>query len=115
MKAYVLASAILLAPVTTFAQTPAVIGTFTDNADNEDGFKVERKMGAEPYAEVKRLGKDVTTFQDTITYDNQYCYRVKAYNAGGESAYSNEACILVPHTPTSPSNLTIAIQILSTP
>jgi len=63
-----------------------------DNSTNEDGFKIERKLGAGgTYEEVGQVGKDVTTFVDNAPDGQVYFYRVKAFNVVRESGYSNEA------------------------
>lgn len=68
--------------------------TWTDNADNEAGFAVERAFeSAGAFAEITRVGVDVETYEDLgVEIDVGYCYRVRAFNSAGESAYSNEAC-----------------------
>src|SRR5258706_643267 len=70
--------------------------SWTDNSTNEDGFKVERKMGLlGTYAWFTTTNANVTSVLDTtLTAGILYCYRVYAYNAVGKSAYSNEACSL---------------------
>jgi transcriptional regulator CtsR len=85
--------------------------TWTDNASNEDGFKIERKTGAAgTYAEVGSVGANVTSFSNTgLAASTQYFYRVLAHNAGGNSAYSNEANATTqspPTPPNAPSGLT---------
>ncbi|MDZ7303603.1 MAG: fibronectin type III domain-containing protein [candidate division KSB1 bacterium] len=82
---------------------------WTDNASNEDGFKIERAAAlGGPYTQIATVGANVTTYADTgLTASTQYCYRVRAYNAGGNSSYSNEACATtLSNLPAAPSNLT---------
>ena len=52
------------------------------------------------------VGHDVTTYQLLIEPGVVRCFRVRAYNSTGDSAWSNWACrgILPPQAP--PSNLT---------
>ncbi|MCA1702343.1 MAG: DNRLRE domain-containing protein, partial [Actinobacteria bacterium] len=65
--------------------------TWTDNSSGEDGFKIERKTGSGTFAEVARVGNDVTIHTDTaLTPDTLYTYRVRAWNAAGDSGYSEE-------------------------
>jgi len=66
--------------------------TWTDNADNETGFKIERKQGeASSFVEIATVGADTTSFNDSgLSFDTEYTYRVRATNAAGDSAFSNE-------------------------
>ena len=67
--------------------------TWTDASNNEDGFKIERKIGAGGiYALVATLGANVQSYSNTgLAELTTYYYRVYAFNTGGNSAYSNEA------------------------
>jgi hypothetical protein len=64
---------------------------WTDNSSDEDGFKIWRSPnGATGWTQVGTVGADVTTFSDTtVVAGSTYYYRVNAYNAAGDSAYSN--------------------------
>lgn len=66
---------------------------WTDTANNESGFRIERKIGAGgTYAEITTVASNVTGYSDTgLNPSTTYYYRVRAYNATGNSAYSNEA------------------------
>ena len=85
-----------LAPsnLTAYAFSPTtIILNWTDNSTNEIGFKIERKTGSGAYAVIASTTiSDDTTFNDVgLTPNTTYSYRVKAYNAGGNSiSYSNE-------------------------
>ncbi|HEV8380005.1 MAG TPA: fibronectin type III domain-containing protein [Gemmatimonadales bacterium] len=85
--------------------------SWTDNAMNEDGFRLERSTddgiswttagtsAASPYA--------WGFFGDTgRTSEQRACYRVVAFNAAGESPPSNTACTTPPAAPT---NLTVTM------
>lgn len=66
--------------------------SWTDNSgNNEDGFKIERSTDGSTFAEIATVGKNVTTFQNTtgLSRNKTYYYRVRAYNSGGNSGYSN--------------------------
>jgi fibronectin type 3 domain-containing protein len=89
----------------------AVSGTqinlaWTDNSDNETGFKIERKTGANgTYSQIALVDANVTSFSDTgLSNGTQYFYRVRATNSGGDSAYSNEANATTPTVPAAPTN-----------
>jgi len=76
----------------TAASNTQINLAWTDNATNETGVKIERKTGASgTYAQIATLGANVTSYADTgLTAVTAYYYRVRAYNASGNSAYSNE-------------------------
>jgi hypothetical protein len=65
-----------------------------DNSSNENGFEVWRKTGTEgTYAQIAVQHSNATSYVDTtVTEGVTYCYQVRAYNAAGESAPTNEAC-----------------------
>jgi Fibronectin type III domain len=68
--------------------------SWTDHASNETGFKIERCQGnlCTNFVEVAQVGVNVTTFSNTgLTRNTRYRYRVRAFNAVGNSAYSNIA------------------------
>lgn len=69
-----------------------------DNADNETGFKIERsKRTNGSFAEITTVASDVTSYSDTsVSKGTTYYYRVRATNADGDSAYSNEANATTP-------------------
>ncbi|WP_418791958.1 stalk domain-containing protein [Phosphitispora sp. TUW77] len=71
--------------------------SWTDNADNETGFSVERKSGSSCYTEIAVLAADSTAYADNgLTPDTTYQYRVKAFNSMGYSANSNEVTVVMP-------------------
>ena len=68
--------------------------SWTDNSSNETGFKIERCKGANctNYVQIIQVGANVTAFANTgLTKNTTYRYRVRAFNADGNSAYSNAA------------------------
>jgi len=66
---------------------------WTDNSNNEDGFKIERSPnGNSSWTQIATVGPNVTTYSNTgLTKNTRYYYRVRAYNVLGNSAYSNTA------------------------
>src|SRR5256712_5307011 len=92
----------------------AVSGTqnelaWTDNATNEDGYRIERCAGAgcTTFAQIATVGANVVTYRDAgLTGGTSYSYQVRAYNVAGNSGYSNTATAPPPTVPASPTGLT---------
>ena len=68
--------------------------SWSDNSTNEEGFRIERRTGTTgTYAEIAAVGVNAASYTDVnLANGTTYCYRVRAYNAGGTSGYSNEQC-----------------------
>lgn len=68
--------------------------TWTDNSGNEEGFLVQRKLTTGgTWADLTTVGADVTSYLDiSLVTGNEYCYRIRSFNAAGNSAYSSENC-----------------------
>jgi Tol biopolymer transport system component len=65
---------------------------WTDNSDNEDGFAIERcaQRGCNNFIEIGRVFPGIQHFVDSQLFPNtQYYYRVRAFNSGGTSAYTD--------------------------
>ena len=87
------ASAVPTAPTNLKAApmtSSSIALTWTDNSGNETGFKIERSRDGVSFSQIGTVGTNVTTFTDpNAIWRLTYYYRVRAYNAGGNSAYSN--------------------------
>ena len=81
------ATAVVTGP--TFA---AVDLAWTDNADDEDGFVLERAPDvagvAGDWAEIDTAAADAVSYSDTGVDPGRYWYRVAATNVGGDSDYA---------------------------
>src|SRR6266487_422602 len=79
---------------------------WVDNADNEIEQGLERSVGSNSnYVLLDNVDPNVTAFTDTQLIDGtKYYYRVRAFNTGGFSAYSNERSAIT--TLNSPNALT---------
>src|SRR5438552_9134396 len=79
---------------------------WTDNANNETGERIERSVGSNAnYVFLANALAGTNAFTDTGLLDGtQYYYRIKAFNAGGFSTYSNEQSAIT--TLNSPTSLT---------
>jgi hypothetical protein len=69
--------------------------SWADNSTNETGFKIERLLdGVGGWSQVATVGAGVTAFVDSgLAAGTSYAYRIRAVNAGGDSAYSNIAWV----------------------
>jgi hypothetical protein len=66
--------------------------SWTDNANNETGFTIERSVNGGAFALIAQVGANVRTYANSgLSKSNSYSYRVRAFNAGGNSAFSNTA------------------------
>jgi hypothetical protein len=71
--------------------------TWTDNASNESGFKVERSPNGSSFAQIATTAANATAYVDTgVTANQNYFYRVRGFNAYGNSPYSNTAKVKTP-------------------
>ena len=99
--------------VATLQTGPTIALTWTDNANNETGFVIQRSTNGGAFAQIATVSAFSGTgappaFIDTVqavATNTTYSYRVAATNAGGTSAFSNTASATVPALPMAPSNL----------
>ena len=68
--------------------------TWVDTSNDETGFSIERATGASGnYAEIATVTAGVAAYTDSsVAAGTTYCYRVRAFNSAGYSAYSNASC-----------------------
>jgi hypothetical protein len=67
---------------------------WTDASGNEDGFRIDRRLGQQgAWEQIAETGPDVTTYESrNLIQQTEYCYRINAFNGDGASAFTNEAC-----------------------
>lgn len=94
----------------------SIIGTstsiglsWTDNSSIESGFMIERSTDNVTFTILASTTANVTSYTDSATsIGNTYYYRVRAYNAGGNSANSNVASVVIA-APLNPSSLVVNV------
>ena len=93
----------------TAASATQINLSWTNNATNQTGFKVERSPDGITFAQIGTTGATTTIYSDSpLTPVTTYFYRVRATNGAGDSTYSNVAstATLADTTPpTAPANL----------
>lgn len=99
-------------PTSLVANAPAfnqVTLTWTDNSNNEFGFKLERSLDNISFNQIGgNLPANTTNYTDnTVTANTTYYYRVRSYIGTINSNYSNTATITTPSVAlNTPSGLT---------
>ena len=84
-----------------------VVLNWTDNANNETGFIIERRTGTGAWVQLNTVSANVTTYTDnTVSPSTSYTYRVIATNSAGNSASSNEASVTTPASQPAQTSLT---------
>jgi len=64
--------------------------TWTDNSNNEDGFRIERALYGQPFMEIGTAPANSSVYHDGgLKANTQYEYRIRAYNDQGNSDYSS--------------------------
>jgi hypothetical protein len=82
--------------ITTLLSNKIIIA-WTDNSNNETGFKVQRKGATGGYTDITTTGANATTYSNSgLTDGTLYYYRVCATNSAGDSAFSNEVSSTTP-------------------
>jgi hypothetical protein len=94
----------------TAQSSTAILLGWTDNATNETGFRVQRKIGGGAFSFLTNLPANSTSFEVLgLKPGTLYTFRVRAHNASRASAFSNRAkAKTLPSAgpPAAPSQLT---------
>lgn len=108
-----LAPSNLSGTLATFSQVNL---TWTDNSTNEQGFKIDRKIGTGNWTTIASVNADVINYSDNgLTANTIYTYRLYSYNAVGNSInYSNDFTINTNGSNTIGGTVTICNQVWMT-
>jgi hypothetical protein len=99
-------------PVATTVSPSQTDLVWTDNADNEDGFELERRIGTEPYESLVTLAPNTISYSDTgLSSNTTYSYRLRARSPLADSSYSNEATVTTQKEPPPPRRTVIRLSI----
>ncbi|HXI72712.1 MAG TPA: hypothetical protein VNN22_20425 [Verrucomicrobiae bacterium] len=87
-----------LAPPKTPGKLKAATASFfqinlswSDKSANEAGFKIERSTDGKHFTQIAQVLPNTTAYRDTGLFPgSSYVYRVRAFNAAGDSKYSND-------------------------
>lgn len=96
-----------LALTATSVETPSpssiVTLAWTDNADNEAAFVVERSTNGTTYTEIQQTAANANSYADgNLVPNTVYYYRVKSINATDHSTYA-AASVTTPPLPSAPA------------
>lgn len=91
----------------TAASSSQIDLAWTDNSSNEDGFKIERSTDGTNFSQIATVGSNTVSYSSTgLSANTTYYYRVRAYNTGGDSNYSNTASATTRSATTTTISLT---------
>jgi probable HAF family extracellular repeat protein len=90
-----ISAVVIVPPAAPSALTATVLSrsrirlNWIDNATNEVGFRIQRRVGSSAFVQLATVGAQSTTYTDpTVKTGKVYRYRVQAYNSAGSSAWS---------------------------
>lgn len=83
--------------LTASASSTTVTLNWNDNSSDELAFTIQRRNGNGLFSHIATTSADVITYDDVVTATTSpYVYRIRAWNSGGYSAFSNHATTTVP-------------------
>ena len=82
----------LVASVNPSNAVSSLLLSWSDNANNENGYSIERSSDGRTFSQIAQTGANAGSWTDTgLSGGAVYYYRVRAFNDYGNSAYSNNA------------------------
>lgn len=99
------------------AQAAQLTLLWTDNNLTEDGTKIERaSFSTGPFVQINQVGANITSYVDAgLSEATDYWYRVRAFTASVDSAYSNIATAITDATLSITKNGTGQGTVMSSP
>src|SRR4029077_20659155 len=83
--------------------------SWTDNANNENGFKIERSTDGVNFALITTTAANITSYIDTsLAAGTTYTYQLLAPNAAGDSSSSTAVAATTP-VPAAPATTDITL------
>lgn len=82
----------------TVAYPATITLNWLDNSVNEDGFKIERRLGSNvnQWQQQAVVPSDVSTVDIQITnFGTRHCFRVRSFNTSGNANPSNTRCVTI--------------------
>ena len=78
--------------VATATSSSIIHLTWNDNAGDETGYKLQRSPDGSAWSDLVTLPANTNSYDNTgLPASTLYYYRIRAYNGGGDSAWSNTA------------------------
>lgn len=95
---------------------PQVSLAWRDTSSSENGFQVERAVGAGAFTIIGATSTNLTSYTDAgVSPGGVYAYRIRSVNANGGSEYSNIANVSAPSGPCPiPNTITRSIDTATT-
>ncbi|MBN1670144.1 MAG: fibronectin type III domain-containing protein [Kiritimatiellae bacterium] len=95
------------APAATAVSSGQITITWRDNSNNEDGFKLDRRQSGTSVWVTLTAAANATSLNDTsVAPETKYYYKILAYNAAGNSAYTAVVDATTPAAATAPGRPT---------
>lgn len=78
------------------ASSTSAVLSWTDEATNEEGVRVERSVDDVNFLEIGTTGVNATTYTDPTLVSGTYYYRIRSFNSVGNSIYTGSVSVIIP-------------------
>lgn len=100
--------------LTAVASSSTAFLHWTDASSNEIGFKIERSLDNVSFIQIATTTANVTGYTNTGLSSGTYYYKIRAYNAVGNSGYSSTTSLTLLFAPSAPTALNVFLVATST-